>query len=435
MFKCGECDKVYKTRTSLTRHAHNHGSSPAQHACDTCGVVFARRDILNRHVSNGHCSASAAGRHRTHTACEPCRSARIKCDGRLPCRSCAGTHKDCKYPTKTGRISHATRPSSYTSPGDLDLADKYGDTSSSDAPMSGDGLTPTSQTRHDSARSEGSASTYRDDIKPELNQSPGSDVPNLSWPWLHEKDYMLEGRKSANGHPDSGQPSRAVSTVSGPPANGVNGSPAVPPTSTPDLNGTLNDIATPISTVIENLVAYAASTAFLPDDQSTQRQHWESVSLQLSGFWGYESVVDPRRALYELVQNYLDKFNVLWPLLNHDQLDPDTQHPILFLVVTSIGAMFGHPSQREYGAIMHQRLRRLLCASLYDLEGPGDGMVWLAQARLLTQIASLYFGQHQSFSYAQVCISIDFAKSLQLTSTAAPGGDHDFPASSHGLLP
>lgn len=263
-------------------------------------------------------------------------------------------------------------------------------------------MTPTSQSRHDSARSDGSASTYRDEIKPEMHQSPGSDNQNASWPWLHEKDYMLDGRKSVNDHA-----SRAVSTVSGNGVDGASASPSNPQTSTPDLNGHLNgnftQTSTPLANCIENLVAYAANTAFLPDDRSTRSRYWESFSLQLSEIWGFKSVFNPRRALYELVQVYLDKFNVLWPLLNHEQLDPDTHHPILFLVVTSIGAMFGHNIQHEYGSLMHQRLRRLLCASLYDLEGPGDGMVWLAQARLLTQVASLYFGQHQSFSYAQVC--------------------------------
>ncbi|KAF2168651.1 hypothetical protein M409DRAFT_65531 [Zasmidium cellare ATCC 36951] len=243
-----------------------------------------------------------------------------------------------------------------------------------------------------------------------MHQSPGSDVPNVPWPWLHEKDYMQDGRKSVTGNPESRQPSRAVSTVSGTAVNAANASPAGQPTSTPDLNGTFSDTVTPMSNLVENLVAYAASTAFLPDDRSTRRHHWESVSLQLAELWGYGSVFNPRRALYELVQVYLDKFNVLWPLLNHEQLDPDTHHPILFLVVTSVGAMFGHPTQREFGSLMHQRLRRLLCASLYDLEGPGDGMVWLAQARLLTQIASLYFGQHQSFSYAQHLSAITIAQ-------------------------
>lgn len=82
MFQCLECSKVYKTRTSLTRHSHNHASVPLQqHACATCGVVFARRDILNRHVNNGHCASENRGKGRCHTACEGCRAARVKCDG------------------------------------------------------------------------------------------------------------------------------------------------------------------------------------------------------------------------------------------------------------------------------------------------------------------------------------------------------------------
>lgn len=63
--------------------------------------------------------------------------------------------------------------------------------------------------------------------------------------------------------------------------------------------------------------------------------------------------------------------------------------------------MFGQASQRQYGTLMHERLRRLLSASLYDFEGPEDHLVWLAQARLLCKVVSLYLGQTQGFSYAQ----------------------------------
>ena len=381
MFKCTDCDKAYKTRTSLTRHAHNHASFLGSHACQTCGVVFARRDILNRHVNNGHCSASTAGRARTHTACEACRTARVKCDGQDPCRACLGARKECKYPAQTGRISHATRLHKAVHSVENVMLEGYGRRVFVGS-TSGDG-NPASPSQPTPARSLGATSAM-DDAQTEPVLSPTGDSDNTAWPWLHEKNFMPHaGRpdRYGNGHLKQHAPS-ATDT-----ANGAGTAPETSPASSFAAASSFQDSLTPLANVVENLVAYAAGSAFTPDDRTIRRRYWESISLQIAEIFGApneRSSSDPRRTLYELVETYLDKFNVLWPLLNHEQLDPDTHHPILFLVVTSIGAMFGQEVQREYGSLMHQRLRRLLCASLYDLEGPGDGFspsCWVATGR------------------------------------------------------
>ncbi|KAK4628267.1 hypothetical protein CLAFUR0_04176 [Fulvia fulva] len=407
MFKCIDCDKVYKTRTSLTRHAHNHASSPASHACQTCGVVFARRDILNRHVSNGHCSASTAGRARTHTACEACRAARIKCDGQDPCRACVGARKGCKYPLKTGRISHATRPYKASNTGENVMLEEYGrNVSVGSTPGNGNPFSPPQPTPRESME----MALEMEDVKNEQVLSPTGDVDNTAWPWLHEKNFIPQtGRSSrhGNGHRKQHLPV-AVDTT-----NGTGPAVETSPASSFAATSSFQDSLTPLANVVENLVAYAAASAYTPDDRNTRRRYWESISLQLADIFGVikeHSSAASRRTLYELVEIYLGKFNVLWPLLNYEQLDPDNHHPVLFLTVTSIGAMFGHALQRQYGTLMHKRLRRLLAASLYDLEGTDDEMVWLAQARLLTQVASMYFGQHQGFSYAQHLAAITIAQ-------------------------
>lgn len=399
MFRCADCDKGYKTRTSLTRHAHNHASSPGAHACQTCGVVFARRDILNRHVSNGHCSASTAGRARTHTACEACRAARIKCDGQDPCRACLGARRECKYPARTGRISHATRPCKAINARENVMLEQYGrSVSELSTPGTGNHVP---QPQPTPARSIETA-LEMDEVKPEPTPSPIGDVDNTAWPWLHEKNFL--GQTGRSGRHSNGQRKQHLTTAVDS-ANGAEPALEASPASSTAPSGSFKDSLTPLANVVESLVAYAAGSAFAPDDRSTRRRYWESISLQLADIFGAfneHPSSDSRRTLYELVEIYLSKFNVLWPLLNHEQLDPGTHHPVLFLTVTSIGAMFGHALQRQYGTLMHQRLRRLLAASLYDLEGTDNEMVWLAQARLLTQVASMYFGQHQGFSYAQV---------------------------------
>lgn len=238
----------------------------------------------------------------------------------------------------------------------------------------------------------------------ESENDSGSTVSHddTAWPWLHENLFLLQnGDKQANRR--SGGPSRQqdlsstnTTSLGGPESEG---------TATTVTSDRMSSTLSPLSNVIENLVAYAANTAFAPDDRLIRRRYWESLSLQLADIFNRftgEVAVDPHRTLYQLVETYLANFNVAWPLLNQEQLDAENHHPVLFLVVGSIGAMYGHGLQRQFGTLMHQRLRRLLSASLYDLEGPDDGLVWLAQARVLTQISALYFGQHQGFSYAQV---------------------------------
>ncbi|EME46838.1 zinc finger domain-containing protein [Dothistroma septosporum NZE10] len=421
MFKCADCDKVYKTRTSLTRHAHNHASSPGSHACQTCGVVFARRDILNRHINNGHCSASTAGRARTHTACEACRAARIKCDGQDPCRPCLGARKECKYPATTGRISHATRPHKAVHAVENVMLEEHGrDVALVSTPGDGNLASPPGTTPATSWEPT-SAMEY---AETELESSSAPDIDNTAWPWLHEKNFMPHnGRpgKQSNGYRKQHAPSAGDAANRAAPASETS------PASSFAASSSLKDPLTPLSNVVENLVAYAAGSALTPDDRSTRRRYWESISLQLADIFGatnQNSSSDSRRTLYELVEIYLTKFNVLWPTLNHEQLDPYTHHPVLFLTVTSIGAMFGHSLQRQYGTLMHRRLRRLLAASLYDLEGTDNQMVWLAQARLLTQVASMYFGQHQGFSYSQHLAAITVAQLRRMDFMREPIPNH-----------
>ncbi|OQO07453.1 hypothetical protein B0A48_07150 [Cryoendolithus antarcticus] len=95
---------------------------------------------------------------------------------------------------------------------------------------------------------------------------------------------------------------------------------------------------------------------------------------------------------------YLQHFNCLWPMFSNGSLSDDSLHPILYLVIVSIGSMYGPNLQKHLGTLLHKRLRRLLTASLFDLEGPDSNLLWLAHARLLTQVQGLYFGQKKAFS-------------------------------------
>jgi hypothetical protein len=50
--------------------------------------------------------------------------------------------------------------------------------------------------------------------------------------------------------------------------------------------------------------------------------------------------------------------------------------------------------------MMHVQIRSSLAAA-YEIDDGENDLLWLAQARLLTQVAALYFGQPKAFTYAQ----------------------------------
>ena len=62
--------------------------------------------------------------------------------------------------------------------------------------------------------------------------------------------------------------------------------------------------------------------------------------------------------------------------------------------------MYCHQNSSKYGNMMHSSVRACLMSPL-ELDSPDSDLMWLAQARVSTQMAALYFGQPKAFSYAQ----------------------------------
>lgn len=424
MYKCAICGKTYKTRTTLTRHTHNHNNDP-HHTCDICGVAFARRDILNRHLRQGHADAdeSARSRQRIHTACLSCRAARVKCDGEEPCQCCVNAQKTCIYSTDSRRVSKNTQRRSQrsrASPGNsLDpsaallspppVDDEMDFSLNMDEPGSayhGDQQAETGDMLLPRPLLEDSG------IPPlavdhEYHQSGLNlpvDLDGISWPWLHETlflqddpfaglfDDMPAGGDETHGV-DSGVPDQIGDTVR------LNM--ADVPVETAAQKSSLTD-------QVDELVEYATRTASEVVTRSARQTYWQLASDRLKpAFQHYDdagaSCCDNNHIMRQAIMAYyMPKFNRLWPFFSQHCFDPDTLHPVLYLVLVSIGSMYGPDYQKHFGTLLHTRLRRLLAASLFDLEGPEDDMTWLAHARLLTQAQGLYFGQKQGFSYAQV---------------------------------
>ncbi|KIW68452.1 hypothetical protein PV04_04395 [Phialophora macrospora] len=154
--------------------------------------------------------------------------------------------------------------------------------------------------------------------------------------------------------------------------------------------------------IVNELVTYASSFTNLSDHGPKPSAYWASISSRINA--AFELSPRPGESdaptLRYFVDLYFKHFGPLWPLISLRNLELDNMHPLLFLVLTSIGAMYGGRSASSYGVLMHENVRRPLTLAI-ELDDGEDNLLWLAQARLLTQVAALYFGQSKAFSYSQ----------------------------------
>lgn len=449
MHKCAECDRSYKTRASLKRHAHNHTRNRGGHACIQCGITFARRDILNRHMQKSHSASSGHVRRRCHTACEACRTARIKCDGSNPCQSCFAAQKACRFPQDGQRVSQAAKTSdSSTTTGftETPIADSTAsilgeDSSALAVDLDGASRTALSHVYHAGASDEAFTTPVAanvgftdregwEDGRPvregELDALP-MDLDGIPWPWLHETLFLQDDPFCAISLPETSShvetPSRSNADFALPHSHSTIerrtlnfGTPSeVHPLELNTTRSRTNCNLT-LADEVEKIVDHATKIAFEMDASLERDALWKDTSAGLTYLLEDNETLQSSTAqngnvLHHFVSRYLAHFNPLWPMFSDDHFEPDVLHPVLYLVIVSIGSMYGSTLHKQFGTLMHKRLRRLLTAGLFDLEGCDGDLLWLAHARLLTQVQGLYFGQQQGFSYAQVCklfISLPF---------------------------
>ncbi|KAJ4983884.1 C2H2 type zinc finger domain protein [Stagonosporopsis vannaccii] len=153
--------------------------------------------------------------------------------------------------------------------------------------------------------------------------------------------------------------------------------------------------------IVQDLVAFAAASVSGTNPNNARASFWQATSTKVAHAFNLQSEErsSTKPALYHFCHQYLEHFAPLWPLLGCHSLDFDALHPALFLVLTSIGAMYCGSQASNYGAMMHTQIRGMLTTAI-ELEDDEHDFVWLAQARLLTQVAALYFGQPKAFTYA-----------------------------------
>lgn len=169
----------------------------------------------------------------------------------------------------------------------------------------------------------------------------------------------------------------------------------------PEDSQKAHEVSTVQNKIINELVSYASSP--VPTDQrSDPSAYWQFMSprIRFAFQLNSSSKDSTSSALQSFVDLYFRHFGPLWPLISLQDLDLDSMHPLLYLVLTSIGAMYGGLGASNYGAAMHSSVRIPLTMAIELNDSDGD-FFWLAQARLLTQVTALYFGQSRAFSYSQ----------------------------------
>ncbi|KAF9768976.1 hypothetical protein IL306_013677 [Fusarium sp. DS 682] len=420
-------------------HDRGAGAEPSSPASkEACGT-----DRPNATQQQHETAGLVSSRKRCHTACNRCREMKVKCDGTNPCAKCSKSGLHCTFDRSLGRNSFVQRVDGTNSPPSHSESTDFWD------PWPVSAITETSSM---TLAPESSTGTGKAGDETPL------DGMTTAWPWLHENlflfgdgletlgsvispemsgDFLSEtpSFRLTEAQGDSGlvtlpefmeqsmtpTVASAAAPTTGPPnrtSGHVYGIEDAAQTSInsvgrePTLEAALNhgnvQPAVPASTTedaLQELVTIASRTyPSSAEWASIVPNLWLQTSFDFASMFRFESSewsTTTENAIKHFVKLYTEQFHPLWPLLPRRNLDNLNIHPLLYLVLVSIGAMYSEGSGAKFGAALHQVIRqRLLMPIELDLVSD-DSTIWLAQARLHTQVAALYFGQQKAFSYAQ----------------------------------
>jgi hypothetical protein len=439
MFACEECGRSYRSQYALSRHLQNHNTD-VRYTCQTCHVAYSRRDLLARHAkihqqarndgssvqsdASRLSSSSPTYRQRRHTACVRCAEQRKRCSGN-PCRACTRAGETCSFPVTRGRISRSninsdtiatedTEVGVFSTDARQDLFLPIGESRTSIldrliapvVPSQEDPVAPPVQISHAEvfnpiATAEGSGHNAGQSAN--IFETDSYDLE--SWVWLHEDLYLQGDTQLLISNDITKDPGLWETSV--PRKGSMSDNSDLLGTHYPTTNDQSADrhIASGDSTpdhrrrFIDKLVSYAAMVNFPVSANSDHGEYWISVSWELKNT--FEIGIDhPHHTLQCFIDLYLQHFWPLWPLLAQHDFSADHLHPLLYLVLVSIGAMYGDMSSVQFGRLLHKRICVYLTVSFEPDDSDAD-FIWLAQARLYSQVAALYFGLHKAFTYAQ----------------------------------
>ncbi|RGP71297.1 zinc finger protein [Fusarium sporotrichioides] len=435
---CQVCGVIFRRRDLLTRHGKIHGldTNPSdQSDADASVHDAADRDTEKAKGKNKSkdkpkvTGEKTASRKRCHTACISCRDQKVKCDGQYPCARCSAGQKSCVYRNTSGGrrslmpISHDTETTPGTAFDNDDDADCFGNFTRSATDSTGSDLN--NPTPEQAVAMDGSAEIPWESI---------SAADAAFWPWLHEGLFLSDDSLgllgvlgSADdtfvGDPfafpgfsladtshaeDCSQPDWMVPLCAQPTTPRTCRPTAGPGAHTPPREDGGADATALKQRAVDDLISLASQYQNSSVDASVCG-FWSRATSDLVTAFDFGSDLDANcntslkrttEALDHFIKLYIDHFHPLWPMLPRRTLINRNLHPVLYLVLTSIGAMYLGPVGSQYGAMMHNVVRRHLVMFL-EVDIIQDSLLWLAQARLLTQVAALYFGQPRAFSYAQ----------------------------------
>ncbi|CEN59945.1 hypothetical protein ASPCAL02386 [Aspergillus calidoustus] len=436
---CSECNVVFYRRDLLSRHMKLHTQS-----------IPSTRPSLEGSVANteGHHSH----RKRCHTACTHCRTLRVKCSGTLPCANCLSTGRHCDYQHSAGRISHPQGELGDPSPAPADEPEPVPPQSSPQNNVTFSYNEPTAQYQTLLTPDSALLASFPDaepvasspapgggtepaaspsvagvglvtevaqphiiDLAEPFQDNPMLDLDILPWSLLHENLYLpmefdfvtttsfLDHSAQSEQLPSDGAVADAMTIRQAgisPPLLFADSAQSGPH---PDYSiNAILDTPSP-HRLVRNLIAYGLETHQGATQSAAARDHsayWRSISNQVATAFQIFSVQDPSTLLHHLADLYFANFEPLWPLFSPQNLHINQLHPLLFLVLTSIGAMYGDSACSHYGTMMHNQIRVCLAGPL-ELDDTDGDFTWLIQARSHTKVAALYFGQPKAFSFAQ----------------------------------
>ena len=469
MFTCKTCFKVYGSKATLSRHERNHRDD-ARHRCTECNVTFRRRDLLNRHLQiHDGSEAKKNARQRCHTACQRCKAVRCRCNGAQPCGACVSAAADCLYTTPRWRTSEreAPAPPGSESPiasTSIQLNENH--SVSIEQPAS---ITSTSTEFAFSGVDELDSSLLVDDFSagwrdtthngPDnelmdstpLDQerfSPSIDTnlwPFLSaWQWTHQDSFfqggnfqslealgdqelLLSSDHGVNSFPNSVATTSGFQTNHGELRASNPLTPAGGPTNVAMAKENAEDtqvdnpasIALELKLTINAMVdlakAYNSTTAF------SQDRVWVSSSARVRRIIGEDSFSSDI-VCSVFIDQYFDNFHPLWPLVPSERTDIASIHPLLYLTLTSIGALYSRSWKATYGSFLHKILRSALVDYELTKHCAREEALDIGKAMLLTQVAALYFEQEAAFSAAERLGAslLSIAHRMRLFTTTTP---------------
>ncbi len=445
MFQCHACGRQYASKATLNRHQKNHLDNYSQLTCAECNVTFRRGDLLTRHMQmHDSQDPQPRKRRRCHTACASCRFRRAKCDGLQPCGACSFSDIDCTYSKSQGRVSEQQPASTETEQEDLALQSPVENTefgnhmntashhlpsppSSNVHPASSGECGERVPALQDSGLAEDLFQMSNTGWQDTLNLAADSFWPfSTSWQWTHEDLYLQAANSDSLFIPDHEQPTswntpETYAAPSNPQKNpagedvaglvsGVNSEQLSISDTRSNASGLGGASQNTISHTqgISDLVGGMVSLASAKDYRATWLEDtgWPHLSSQLGRRLGNigntVTEIHDADALGHFIDQYFHHFHSLWPLVTNGRDTHSEWHPLLYLTLTSIGALYcGQTAATHYGSSMHKRLRTALMHWNPSGNHKGKGALDIGRAMLLTQVAALYFEQEGAFSAAQ----------------------------------